>query len=108
MLWLVLYTALCLALGLLIAVLATRVRYEAAIKAIIFVPMAISAVAVGLIWKFVYSPDPDIGVLNAIRTGVFGGLDALASGARTRSTTRSSSPTCGRRPASRWSCSRRR
>ena len=74
-LWLVLYTSLCLALGLLIAVLATRVRYEAAIKAIIFVPMAISAVAVGLIWKFVYSPDPDIGVLNALR-GTFG-LDPL-------------------------------
>ena len=75
-LWLVLYTSLCLALGLLIAVLATRVRYEAIIKAIIFVPMAISAVAVGLIWKFVYSPDPDIGVLNALRTGVFS-LDAI-------------------------------
>jgi alpha-glucoside transport system permease protein len=67
----VLYTSLCLALGLLIAVMATRVRYEAVIKAIIFVPMAISAVAVGLIWKFVYSPDPDVGVLNAVR-GVFG------------------------------------
>jgi alpha-glucoside transport system permease protein len=71
-LWLVLYTSLCLALGLLIAVLATRVRYEALIKAIIFVPMAISAVAVGLIWKFVYSPDPDIGVLNATIAGLGG------------------------------------
>jgi alpha-glucoside transport system permease protein len=70
-LWLVLYTSLCLAMGLLIAVLATRVRYEAVVKAVIFVPMAISAVAVGLIWKFVYSPDPDIGVLNAVR-GTFG------------------------------------
>jgi alpha-glucoside transport system permease protein len=70
-LWLVLYTSLCLALGLLIAVLATRVRYESVIKAIIFVPMAISAVAVGLIWKFVYSNDPDVGILNALR-GVFG------------------------------------
>jgi alpha-glucoside transport system permease protein len=70
-LWLVLYTSLCLVLGLLIAVLATRVRYEAVVKAIIFVPMAISAVAVGLIWKFVYSNDPDIGVLNALR-GVVG------------------------------------
>ena len=108
MLWLVLYTGLCLTLGLLIAVLATRVRYEALIKAIIFLPMAISAVAVGLIWKFVYSPDPDLGVLNAIRTGVFG-LDPSRSWAvRTRSTTRSSSPTSGRRPASRWSCCPRR
>src|SRR5262245_28987539 len=70
-LWLVLYTSLCLGMGLLIAVLATRVRYESVIKAIIFVPMAISAVAVGLIWKFVYSADPDIGVLNALR-GFFG------------------------------------
>jgi alpha-glucoside transport system permease protein len=69
-LWLVLYTSLCLALGLLIAVLATRVRYESIIKAIIFVPMAISAVAVGLIWKFVYSNDPDVGVLNALRGAV--------------------------------------
>jgi alpha-glucoside transport system permease protein len=71
-LWLVLYTSLCLLLGLLIAVLATRVRYEAVVKAIIFVPMAISAVAVGLIWKFVYSNDPDLGILNAIRSGIFG------------------------------------
>jgi alpha-glucoside transport system permease protein len=70
-LWLVLYTSLCLALGLLIAVLATRVRYESVVKAIIFVPMAISAVAVGLIWKFVYSNDADVGILNALR-GVFG------------------------------------
>jgi len=71
-LWLVLYTSLCLIMGLLIAVLATRVRYESVIKAIIFVPMAISAVAVGLIWKFVYSNDTDIGVINALRHGLWG------------------------------------
>jgi alpha-glucoside transport system permease protein len=71
-LWLVLYTAVCLGMGLLIAVLATRVRYEAVIKAIIFVPMAISAVAVGLIWKFVYSNDADIGAVNALRHGLWG------------------------------------
>jgi len=69
--WLIIYPAFCLLLGLLTAVLATRVRYERAFKAIIFVPMAISATAVGVIWRFVYSPDPDLGVLNAI-LGVFG------------------------------------
>jgi alpha-glucoside transport system permease protein len=63
---------LCIVLGLLTAVLATRVRYEALFKAIIFVPMAISATAVGVIWRFVYSPDQDLGVLNAI-LGVLGG-----------------------------------
>ena len=63
--WLIVYPALCILLGLVTAVLATRVRYEAAFKAIIFVPMAISATAVAVIWRFVYSPDPDLGVLNA-------------------------------------------
>lgn len=70
--WLIIYPLLCLVLGLVTAVLATRVGYERSFKAIIFVPMAISATAVGVIWRFVYSPDPDLGVLNAI-LGVFGG-----------------------------------
>jgi alpha-glucoside transport system permease protein len=74
--WVVLYTSLSLALGLLIAVLAARVRYESYIKAIIFVPMAISATAVAIIWKFVYDPDPDIGSLNAVITA--SGADPIA------------------------------
>jgi alpha-glucoside transport system permease protein len=70
--WMVLYTAFSLGLGLLIAVLAARVRYESLIKSIIFVPMAIAATAVAIIWKFVYDPDPNIGSLNAVVTN-FGG-----------------------------------
>jgi len=70
--WVVLYTSLSLGLGLLIAVLAARVRYESMIKAVVFIPMAISATAVAIIWKFVYDPDPDIGSLNALITA-FGG-----------------------------------
>lgn len=69
--WAVLYTTISLALGLLIAVLASRVRYESIVKAIIFVPMAIAATAVAIIWKFVYEPDPDIGVANAVLHGGF-------------------------------------
>ncbi len=64
--WLIIYPALCLLLGLITAVLATRVNYERTFKAIIFIPMAISATAVGVIWRFVYSPDPNLGVLNAV------------------------------------------
>jgi alpha-glucoside transport system permease protein len=70
--WALLYTGFSLGLGLLIAVLATRVRYEALVKSIIFIPMAISATAIAIIWKFVYEPDPDTGVLNAVITGVGG------------------------------------
>jgi alpha-glucoside transport system permease protein len=68
--WAFLYTSISLLFGLLIAVLAARVRYESIVKAIIFVPMAIAATAVAIIWKFVYEPDPDIGVANALITAL--------------------------------------
>jgi alpha-glucoside transport system permease protein len=64
--WVVFYISLALILGLAMAVLAVRVRYERAVKAAVFVPMAIAATAVGIIWLFIYSPNPDIGLLNAI------------------------------------------
>lgn len=65
-LWIVFYTSLVVFLGLIIAVIALRVRYEAMVKAIVFLPMAIAATALAVIWKFVYSPDAELGVLNAI------------------------------------------
>jgi alpha-glucoside transport system permease protein len=70
--WVVLYTTVSLLLGLLIAVLAARVRYESMLKSIVFIPMAISATAVAIIWRFVYEPDPNLGVLNAAITGLGG------------------------------------
>jgi len=70
-LWLIFYTGFVLIFGLIVATLASRVRYESIIKAIVFLPMAIAATALAVIWKFVYSPDPNIGLLNAF-LGVFG------------------------------------
>jgi alpha-glucoside transport system permease protein len=76
LLWIVLGTAATVALGLLIAVLVDRVRFEGAAKAAIFIPMAISFVGAGVIWKFVYNYDapgqPQIGLLNAILTRLGG------------------------------------
>jgi len=71
LLWIVFYTSIVIFLGLIIAVVAARVRYESVIKAIVFIPMAISATALAVIWKFVYSPDANIGLLNAV-LGNFG------------------------------------
>ena len=51
--------------------MATRVRYEAIIKAIVFIPQAIAAMALGVIWRFVYFPKPNTGLLNAL-LGVVG------------------------------------
>jgi alpha-glucoside transport system permease protein len=69
-LWLVLYVSIVIFFGLILAVVAARVRYEAVLKAIVFIPMAIAATALAVIWKFVYSPD-NIGLLNAL-LGVVG------------------------------------
>lgn len=71
--WIVLMVSGTVLFGLLIATLADRVRYEAAAKAIIFLPMAISFVGAGVIWKFVYdyqSSGTQIGILNALITSL--------------------------------------
>jgi len=67
-LWLVGLTVFTVGLGLVIAVLVDRVRYEAWAKSIIFLPLAISMVAAGVIWKFMYDykppGEPQTGTLN--------------------------------------------
>jgi alpha-glucoside transport system permease protein len=65
-LWLIFYTSIVIFLGLVIAVMASRVRYESIIKSVVFLPMAIAATALAVIWTFVYAPDGNIGLLNAI------------------------------------------
>lgn len=74
--WLLLMVPATVAVGLLFAILAERVRYEKVSKAIIFMPMAISFVGAGIIWQFVYSirsgGGAQTGLLNAIVTA-FGG-----------------------------------
>jgi alpha-glucoside transport system permease protein len=76
--WLIFYTSFALLFGLALAVLAVRVRYERAVKTAVFVPMAISATAVGVIWLLVYSPDIDQGLLNAVIHGIYNGYDPIA------------------------------
>jgi alpha-glucoside transport system permease protein len=72
LLWMIFGTLFCVGLGLVIAVLADRSRFETVYKAIIFMPMAISFVGAGVIWKFVYTYKgegvgiQEIGLINAI------------------------------------------
>jgi alpha-glucoside transport system permease protein len=72
--WLVLLTLLTVTIGLLLAVLFDRVSYESVAKAIIFLPMAISFVAAGVIWKLMYDYQPpghpQTGTLNALVTAL--------------------------------------
>ena len=71
LLWAIVFPAATIFFGLMVAVLSSRVRYEAAVKAVVFIPQAIAATALGIIWRFVFFPDPETGLLNAI-LGVFG------------------------------------
>lgn len=71
--WLVVMVSGTVGLGLIFAVLADRIKHEALAKAIIFMPMAISFVGAGVIWKFMYNygtSQVQIGLLNAIITGL--------------------------------------
>ncbi|OGO67742.1 MAG: ABC transporter [Chloroflexi bacterium RBG_19FT_COMBO_56_12] len=73
--WILLMVSGTVLVGLLIATLADRVRYEPLAKSIIFLPMAISFVGAGVIWKFVYdfgSGQVQIGLLNALVTALGG------------------------------------
>jgi alpha-glucoside transport system permease protein len=72
LLWVFFLTLITVGLGLIIAVLVDRVRYESIAKSIIFVPLAISMTAAGVIWRFMFeyqSPGhPQTGTLDGIVT----------------------------------------
>jgi alpha-glucoside transport system permease protein len=73
--WIVIMVIGTVGVGLGFAVMADRVKYEPLAKAIIFMPMAISFVGAGVIWKFVYNygtQQVQIGLLNAIITKLGG------------------------------------
>ncbi|MFF7437246.1 ABC transporter permease subunit [Streptomyces sp. NPDC008122] len=68
--WLVVAPAVATALGLIFAVLTERVRWGTAFKLVVFMPMAISMLAAGIIFRLVYEQDPDRGIANAVWVGV--------------------------------------
>lgn len=78
LLWILIVPASAVILGLAVAIFADRVgpTREKIFKSTIFLPMAISFIAAATIWRFVYTYNPpgqpQVGLLNAIVTGVTG------------------------------------
>jgi alpha-glucoside transport system permease protein len=71
--WILIMVSGTVLIGLSMAVLGDKVKYESLAKSIIFLPMAISFVGAGVIWKFVYdygTSNVQIGLINAILRGV--------------------------------------
>ncbi|MBT2504445.1 ABC transporter permease subunit [Streptomyces sp. ISL-98] len=69
-LWVVIAPTLLTGLGLILAVLTEKVRWATAFKLLLFLPMAVSFLAAGIIFRLAYEEDPDRGVLNAVAVGV--------------------------------------
>ncbi|MGQ0521371.1 MAG: carbohydrate ABC transporter permease [Actinomycetota bacterium] len=64
--WVVAFPLMVVTVGLVLAVLSDKIAWKTAFKAIVFLPMAISLLASGVIWRIVYESDPDRGVVNAL------------------------------------------
>ncbi|KUH36578.1 MULTISPECIES: ABC transporter permease subunit [Streptomyces] len=75
--WVVVAPTLLTGLGLVLAVLVERIRWASAFKLLLFLPMAVSFLAAGIIFRLAYEEDPDKGVLNAAVVGVH---DVFADG----------------------------
>ena len=72
LIWVVVAPAVVTALGLVFAVLAERIKWSTAFKTIVFMPMAISFLAAGVIFRLVYEEAPERGLANAALTTVTG------------------------------------
>ncbi|MBY8883044.1 carbohydrate ABC transporter permease [Actinacidiphila acidipaludis] len=84
--WVVVAPTVATALGLVFAVLTERVRWGTAFKLVVFMPMAISMLAAGIIFRLVYDQDPSRGVANAVVVAVHDTFTSNAAypGARPR------------------------
>ena len=69
--WVGVVPALVTAIGLLFAVMTERVSWSVAFKTVVFMPMAISLFAAGVIWRAaMYQQEPDRGAVNAVIASV--------------------------------------
>ncbi|GHD26044.1 ABC transporter permease [Streptomyces violarus] len=77
--WVVVAPALLTGLGLILAVLVEKVRWATAFKLLLFMPMAVSFLAAGIIFRLAYDEDPDKGVLNAAVVSVHDAFEGSSS-----------------------------
>ncbi|NKE63247.1 ABC transporter permease subunit [Lentzea sp. PSKA42] len=68
--WVVVAPAAVTGIGLILAVLTERIRWATAFRLVLFMPMAISLFASGIIFRLVYEETPNQGVVNAVLVGV--------------------------------------
>ncbi|MFF3912732.1 carbohydrate ABC transporter permease [Streptomyces sp. NPDC001852] len=77
--WVVVAPALLTGLGLILAVLVEKVRWATAFKLLLFMPMAVSFLAAGIVFRLAYDEDPNKGVLNAAVVSVHDAFEGTSS-----------------------------
>jgi len=76
--WVFMVTVLATAFGLAIAALADRAKMENVAKSIIFMPLAISFVGAGIIWRFMYIARPGDNAQTGLLNWAWVGLGDLS------------------------------
>jgi len=69
-LWVAVVPITVTALGLIFAVLTEKIGWSGIFKVILFIPLVVSGLAAGVIFRFMYANDPDIGFINATSQAV--------------------------------------
>ncbi|MET0715254.1 MAG: ABC transporter permease subunit [Mycetocola sp.] len=84
--WVLVAPISCTMLGLIFAVLLEKIKWSTAFKLIIFMPMAISMLAAGVIFRGMFLESPNLGVVNATLVAVNSvfGEDSAYPGATAR------------------------
>ena len=81
--WVVVFPLITVVLGLAIALLADRVPYDGAARGVVFLPMAVSFVAAGVVWKLMFDYRPSTleqtGLVNAVLMRLVPGFEPQAS-----------------------------
>jgi alpha-glucoside transport system permease protein len=81
-LWVAVVPGLVTSIGLVFAVLTERIRWSTGFKTVVFMPMAISLFAAGVIWHVMDQKDPSLGTLNAtikVAKDAFGSAGVLTT-----------------------------
>jgi alpha-glucoside transport system permease protein len=97
LIWVLVAPAFVTGLGLIFAVLTERIRWAVAFRLVLFMPMAISLFASGIIFRLVYQQDPGLGLANAVAVSVHDTFVAPSQypGVHPRSTDRTTSTSDG-------------
>ena len=64
-LWVAIVPIIVTSLGLIFAVLTEKIGWAGLFKIILFIPLVVSGLAAGVIFRFMYANDPSVGFLNA-------------------------------------------